>query len=135
MKYSSTFDHCDLKNVKLYLNSQYYPYDNLNLSFTSNRYGLLYNMYARFKSSYYYNDMIGKSASPTMTPKDFKQYAPLVVIDCSKQVESVKSSTIDVRLEFESEKDFPNSTTAYCLILHDVIYEYTPLSGVVRRLA
>lgn len=133
-KRSSTFDHCELKNIKLYLNSQYYPYDNLNLSFTSNRYGMLYDMYARFKSSYYGNESV-KCLAPSMTPDDFKTYAPLVVIDCSKQVESVKSSTIDVRLEFESSQTFPADTTAYCLILHDVIYEYTPLSAVVRRLA
>lgn len=133
-KRSSTFDHCNLKNVKLYLNAQYFPYDNLNLSFDSNRYGLLYDMYARFKSSYYHNDTNGKSVAPTLTPADFKTYAPVVVIDCSKQIESVKSSTIDVRLEFEADKEFPSATTAYCLILHDVVYEYTPLSGIVRRL-
>lgn len=131
-KQSSLFDHCDLKNVKLYLNSQYYPYDNLNLSFATNRFGLLYDMYARFKSSYYSHETV-KSFAPTMTPTDFKTYAPLIVIDCSKQMESVKSSTVDVRIEFESDKEFPSNTTAYCLILHDVIYEYTPLSGVVRR--
>lgn len=132
-KETSNFDHCKLTNVKLYLNSQYYPYDNLNLSFDTNRYALLYDMYARFKTSYYGGEC-GKWTVPTLTPTDFKQYAPLVVIDCSKQNESVKSSTVDVRLEFESNADFPENTTAFCLIIHDVIFEYTPLTSSVRRI-
>jgi hypothetical protein len=134
-KQPAEFDHCALRNAKLYLNSQYYPYDNLNLSFTNNRYGLLYDMYSRFKSSYYDDgDGCSKCITPTMTPEEFKTYAPLVVIDCSKQYESIKSSTIDVRLEFESENEFPDNTTAFCLILHDVIFEYAPLTGTVQRL-
>jgi len=33
---SNIFDHCLLNNVKLYLNSEFYPYDNLNLDFDKN---------------------------------------------------------------------------------------------------
>lgn len=45
---SSQFDHCDLTNVKLYLNCKSYPYDDMNLDFSANRYALLYHMYASF---------------------------------------------------------------------------------------
>ena len=30
-KNSGEFDHCNITNVKLFLNSQYYPYGNLNI--------------------------------------------------------------------------------------------------------
>lgn len=30
------FDHCKLRNIKLFLNSEFYPYDALNLDFASN---------------------------------------------------------------------------------------------------
>jgi len=33
--------HCDLVDVKVYLNSEVYPYDGLNQNFTYNRYALL----------------------------------------------------------------------------------------------
>jgi len=34
---TSWFDHCKLNNVKLYLNSECYPYDDMNLDFEKNR--------------------------------------------------------------------------------------------------
>jgi len=34
---ASRFDHCKLNNVKLYLNSECYPYDDMNLDFDKNR--------------------------------------------------------------------------------------------------
>lgn len=122
------FNHCKLKMVKLFLNSQFFPYDNLNISFTTKKYKLLYDMYARFQSSYY-----GKPNTPLLTPEKFASDAPIVVIDCSNQNESVKSSTVDIRLEFEVEENIEANTIAYCLILHDSIVTYTPLTGTVRK--
>jgi hypothetical protein len=54
-KDASKFNHCNLKNIKLYLNSQSYPYENLDYTRRHNRYALAYDMYARFQQSYYYN--------------------------------------------------------------------------------
>ena len=85
-------------------------------------------MYARFQSSYY-----NKNNNPLLTPATFKSHAPIVVIDCSKQNEAVKSSAVDIRVEFEFENNVPEKTTAYCLILHDTIVTYTPLTGLVKR--
>lgn len=127
-KHAGKFDHCNLTNVKLFLNSQFFPYDNLNVTFTKNRFSLLYDMYARFQSSYY-----GKTNSPLLDPKMFASDAPIIVIDCSKQNESLKSSTVDIRLELEFEDNIPANTTAYCLILHDSIVTYTPLTGIVKK--
>lgn len=126
---AGSFDHCNITNIKLFLNSQFFPYDNLNLQFTKDRYSMLYDMYSKFQSSYY-----GRSNSPLLSPGKYKSYSPIVVIDCSKQNESVKSSTVDIRIEFETEDKIPANTTAYCLILHDTIVTYTPLTGVVRKM-
>lgn len=126
---AGVFDHCYLTNIKLFLNSQFFPYDNLNIMFSKGRYGILYDMYSRFQSSYY-----GRMDSPLLTPEKFKALAPIALIDCSKQNESIKTSTVDIRIEFELEENIPESTTAYCLILHDTIVTYTPLTGVVRRM-
>ncbi|XP_053980772.1 uncharacterized protein LOC128877473 [Hylaeus volcanicus] len=40
---ASNFDACKLTNVKLYLNSDFYPYDDLNLDFDRNRYVILFD--------------------------------------------------------------------------------------------
>ena len=33
---NSWFDHCNLSNIKLFLNSQYYPYNSMNLNIEHN---------------------------------------------------------------------------------------------------
>ncbi|MGP1958577.1 MAG: hypothetical protein ACTS7E_00835 [Arsenophonus sp. NC-CH8-MAG3] len=64
----------------------------------------------------------------------FITHYPLFVIDCSRQEETFKSAAVDVRLEFESSENFPTITTAYALVIHDPIVQYTPLSNTVHRL-
>lgn len=127
----SQFDHCYIRNVKVYLNSNYFPYENLNVSFTNNRIALLYEQYVRFQQSYY-----GRRPEPLLNEKQFKDLAPLFVIDCSRQVDNIKSGpVVDVRVEIESESEIPDQTSAYCLILNDCIIEYKPLSNIVRKIS
>ncbi|XP_044019504.1 uncharacterized protein LOC122859885 [Aphidius gifuensis] len=78
---AARFDHCNITNVKLYLNSQIFPYGNLNLDISKNQFSLLYDMYANFSESYYGAkiDLISKNS--------FIHQSPLIVIDCSKQNE------------------------------------------------
>ena len=128
-QYANRFDHCSITNVKLFLNSQYYPYGSLNLNSNQNQFALLYEMYANFQCSYY-----GKEFEPLLTKETFKKYAPLIVIDCSKQNEFLKQASKDVRLEFESCTNFPANTAAYWLILHDRIVQYKPISGAVKKI-
>ena len=128
-KDASCFDHCKLTNLKLHLNSVCYPYDDLKLDFANNHYALLYDMYCRFQDSYY-----NSTAMPLLTKEQFRENAPIVVIDCSKQNESIRSAPVDIRLEFEVASDFPDNTTAYCLIIHDKSITYDPSTNIVRKL-
>ncbi|XP_046746393.1 uncharacterized protein LOC124411344 [Diprion similis] len=127
--HASYFDHCDLRNVKLFLNSDSYPYENLNVSCKNEQFALLYDMYAKFQNSYY-----GIENRPILDMQTYIKDAPIMVIGCSRQNESIKSATVDIRIEFVSETDIENGTAAYRLILHDRIVEYTPLTNVVRKL-
>ena len=43
-------------------------------------------MYTNFQENYY-----GREPKPYLSMNDFLEFAPLIVIDCSKQNESVKS--------------------------------------------
>jgi len=86
-------------------------------------------MYSRFQTAYY-----GKEAEPLLSKMEFLNYAPLLVIDCSKQHELLETGPVDVHLEFESHENFPAETTAYCLIIHDRKVDYSPLGGdVIKR--
>jgi hypothetical protein len=123
------FDHCKLTNLKLYLNSEVYPYDNQNLNFTKHQIANLYEMYAAFQSSYY-----DSKPQPLLNIQNFKEYAPIGVIDCSRQNEVLNSGTVDIRLEMDFESEIPAHTTCYCLIIHDRIVKYSPLTNLVRIL-
>ncbi|XP_026830148.1 uncharacterized protein LOC113563135 [Ooceraea biroi] len=124
------FNDCKLTNMKLYLNSECYPYDDMNLDFDRDRYAILYEMFSRFRKAYY-----GCDCDETfLTTINFLIRGPFVVIDCSRQNESVKSATVDMRLEFDCKENVPDNTTAYCLIIHDCVVEYSPLTNVVRRI-
>ena len=120
----SVFDGCKLRDVKLYLNSNYYPYDNIRGDKT-----LFYEMFANFHFSYY-NEM----NCPSLDYTEFINKAPLYVIDCSHQDDTLKSGPVDVRLEFEADTNFPDKTTAYCLLLHDSLMAYSLLTGNVKRM-
>ncbi|XP_069354074.1 uncharacterized protein [Maniola hyperantus] len=126
----SSFDHCKTNNVTLFLNSQYYPYESLNLNFDENKYSLLYEMYSRFRQSYY-----NLPVDPLLDLLTFKEKAPLFVIDCTRQNENLKTGPVDVRIEIENSEDIPENTTAYCLIINDRLIEYKPLSNIVRKLS
>ncbi|XP_020298281.1 uncharacterized protein LOC109862612, partial [Pseudomyrmex gracilis] len=113
----SRFDHCNLSNVELFLNSDFYPYDDLNLDFGKERYAILYDIYIKFRRSYYGCD----EDEALLTLDKFIYCGPLVVIDCLRQNKTVKSATVDVRIKFNCEENVPTDTTAYCLIIHDRI--------------
>ncbi|EZA62178.1 hypothetical protein X777_05314 [Ooceraea biroi] len=112
----------------------------MHLDFTKNRYAVLYDMYTRFRRTYYALDRDDDGAMLTM--RKFLHCGHLarprtpifVVIDCSRQNEAVKSATVDVRIEFDCRRNVPPETTASCLILHDRVVEYNPLTSVVRRI-
>lgn len=126
---TSKFDHCNIINVKLFLNSETYPYENLNVNFDKNQYEILYNMYTNFQKSY-----ANRDSEPLFDRKEFKEKAPLVVIDCSKQMDGVKAGQVDVRIEIEVKNSFPENTKAYALIIHDRIIEYNPATNIVKTL-
>lgn len=121
--------HCDLTDIKVHLNSDTYPYDDLNLQFDQNRFALLYDMYLKFQQSYYLRD-----SQPLLTRENFKTIAPIVVLDVTHQNESVKTGPIDIRIELKTLKNIPPNISAYCLIIHDKMFEYIPLTNEIRKL-
>ncbi|XP_050527931.1 uncharacterized protein LOC126898025 [Daktulosphaira vitifoliae] len=124
------FDHCSLRNVKAYLNADEYPYENQNADFDNNKYTTFYNSYTQFQTMYYGR----KDPYPLLDYINYKKRGPIVVIDCSKQNDTVKTSTVDLRLDFECSKQFPDKTSLYCVIIHDCQMEYNAFTGEVRKL-
>lgn len=127
----SIFDHCQISDLKVFLNSVCYPYESLNLDFDKNQYAVLYDMYTRFQECYYHDKL---HAQPLLSFADFKSTAPLIVIDCSRQNDSLKKSVVDIRIEMQTKQYIPPQTTAYCLIVHDNMLLYNPYTNSVNRI-
>lgn len=128
----SRFDHCDLLDLKVYLNSESFPYENLNVNFGNYQYAILYEMYARFQEEFYH-DRSPYYGAPMLTFEEFRTIAPIIVVDCSHQNETLKKSIIDIRIEFQTRTNIAANTTAYCLIVHDNIVTYNPYTNIVSR--
>lgn len=126
----SGFDHCNISDVKLYINNERYPYDNLNLNFGENSYHEMYLMYMKAQQSYYNGTAAFNSMELTFA--DFSTH-PLFVFDCSRSDESIKLGMVDVRIEIHARENIVAQTSAYCLIIHDNLISYSPFSSIVHR--
>jgi len=122
------FDHCKLKNIKVFLNSEYYPYTDLNLDFEKKDIAKAYEMFVRFQNSYY-----NIPSDPTIDREEFISTYPLLVVDCSKQNDSLKEGVVDIKLEIQTGENVEEHTVAYCLIIHRKEFEYNPMTNEVSR--
>lgn len=124
------FDHLNIRDIKLFLNEEFYPYYNPNINFPLKQATFLYQMYAAFQKSYYNREYI----SPLVDRDDFISKYPLFVFDASRQQDRVKdTSPVDVRLEIQTNDPIPAGTACYCLIIHDKKFELNQLTNVIRR--
>lgn len=127
---ATLFDHCNVTDLRLHINSQIYPYNMNELNITDGKYAELYHLYTNIQSSYYngteplnlFNLSIGNFQS-----------SPLFAFDTSRADESLINSSVDIRIEIRTRENMPANTAAYCLIIYDNQYAYSPLDGIVMR--
>jgi len=109
---ASVFDACNLSNMKLYLNSDFYSVIyNLNLDFDKKRYAILFDIYARCGKAYYEIDCF----ETLLNVLSFVEKGPFAVIDCSRQNKSVKNATVDVCIKFDCKE---NACKYYSILSH-----------------
>lgn len=127
---STEFDACNISNVKLYLNNERYPYDDFNLVLKESHFHELFYQMQNIQQTYY-NEISFLNPTEYKLSDFYKK--PLFAFDCTRSDESVKTGMVDVRLELEARENFTANTTAYCLIIHDNLIRYSPLSSIVHR--
>jgi hypothetical protein len=121
--------HANISDIRVYLNSTVFPYERWNLNFAKKLYGPAYYAYENFQNSYY-----GKVNEPLLNVSQFMG-TPIFVMDCSHQAEAVKSSTVDIKIEFSTVKSFAANTKVYALIIHDSFFTYNVVNGTVSNQA
>lgn len=126
-KDATLFTDAGIRDIRLYLNSEVYPYERWNLDFSKKLIAPAYYTYECFQETYYGREL----NDPLMDIGEFFKN-PVFVIDCNNQPEGIRSSTIDIKLEFEGNKKFDKNIRVYALILHDAFLTYNALDGSVR---
>ena len=117
VKNPAVFDHCDLKNMYVTLNSERYPAVDYNLDFNNNKYSRAFRDAAKFDNRLYgVSDII---AQPNLTALNYRYICPLFVFDVSNQAERLKSTVLDVQLKATFNANVPAGTMAYAVIISD----------------
>lgn len=124
------FDSCFASDVRLHLNSQIYPYNMNVLDLGGGIFAELYNSYASIQSNYYNS---AETSNPFALSCTAFQESPLFVFDTSRADESLIDSSVDVRVEIKTRQNIPPNTAAYCLIIYDSEFTYSPFDGIVVR--
>lgn len=128
----SEFDHCNVSNMKLYLNNERFPYDDYNLQFTDGFYHELFLTISKIQQSYY-NGTAGTNPLAEWTTYASMLQRPIFAFDCTRSDESIKPGMVDVRLEIQTRANIRGNTSAYCLIIHDNLVRYSPFTSMVHR--
>lgn len=127
---ASKFDHSNIRELRLNLNSQIYPYNMNEINLNSAQYSELYDMYSHIHSSYYNG---AEATNPFgLSYIDF-QSSPLFVFDTTRVDESLIDSAVDIKVEIKTRENIPEKTAAFCLIIYDNEFTYSPFDGLVVR--
>ncbi len=116
------FDHCNLTNAYVMLNSTRYPAVDYQLDFTQQKYSRVYKQATDFRKNYYGMDELISNSN--INPVDYKDLFPLYVFDVSKQSERVKGGITDITFKAQFAVNVPAGTTAYATVISDRIIKF-----------
>jgi len=114
----SIFDHCNLTNMFVMLNSRRYPkidYDDTN--FTQQKFSMVYGDAAAFRTKFYNVEEL--ISSPNITPSDYKELFPMFVFDVTKQSEKLKNSVTDIQIKAQFSANVAANTEAFAVVIND----------------
>ena len=118
-KNPSSFDHANLKNAYVALNSDRYPAVDYNLSFSNQKFSRVYGDAALFGVKFFgMNELITLS---NITPSDYKTLYPLFTFDVSNQKEKLKFSVVDIQIKTNFTENVPANTRAFALVISDKV--------------
>ena len=117
-----TFDHVNLKNPYVTLNSDRYPAVDYNLSFFNQKLFRMYGDSGLFGVKFFGMDELITQFS--ITPSDYKTLYPLFTFDVSKQKDKLKSSVVDIQIKANFTENVPANTRAFALVISDKMLSF-----------
>jgi len=117
----AVFDHLNLKNAYVTLNSERYPMSDIITNVNRNEYMKLYGMFDDFKKEYYGIDSLVGGTQVNVAA--YKSLFPIIVFDVRKQNKKLKTGVTDIQVRFEFAAAVPANTMAYSVIISDRFYK------------
>ena len=114
----SLFDHCNLTNMFVMLNSRRYSgidYDGNN--FTQQKFSRVHGVATVFRTKFYRLEEL--VSSPNIQPSDFKELFPIFVFEVSKQSKKLKNSVTDIQIKAQFSANVPENTEAFVVVISD----------------
>ena len=110
-KNPSTFDHVNLRNDYVMLNSDRYPAVDYNLLFANQKLFRVYGDAAVFGVKFFGMDELITQSNITST--DYKTFYLLFTFDVSKQKKKLKFSVVDIQIKANFIENVPANTGAF----------------------
>jgi hypothetical protein len=117
----AVFDHLNIRNAYVTLNSERFPMSDIITNFDRNEYMKLYDMFDDFKKDYYGIDSLVGGTQVNVAA--YKSLFPIIVFDVRKQNEKIKTGVTDIQVKFEFGTAVPADTTAYSVMISDRFYK------------
>ena len=121
-KNPSTFDHVNLRNAYVMLNSDRYPAVDYNLSFTNQQFSRVYGDAALFGVKFFGMDELITQSN--ITPSDNKTRYLLFTFDVSKQKEKLKSCVVDIQIKAHFTENDAANTRAFAQVVSDKMLSF-----------
>ena len=116
-KNAALFDHCNVTNMSVVLNSTKYPPLDVNANFTKNQFIQFYKYMSEFTRDYYGVDpLLGGSG---IHANSYKELTPLFVFNVSKQSERLNHGIVDITIDMQFSENVAANTRAYALVISD----------------
>ena len=119
---SSTFDHVNLKNAYVTLNSDRYPAVDYNLSFANQEFSRVCRDAGLFGVKFFGMDELITHFN--ITPCDYKTLYPLFTFDVRKQKEKLKSCVVNIKIKSNFTEIVPANIRAFALVISDKILSF-----------
>jgi hypothetical protein len=112
----SIFDHLNLESLTVSVNEDRYPTQPARLDFKNMSVSRAYKDFAEFKAKFYGSDPEVTTACG-ITPYEFVITYPIHVVDLRYQLNELKTSVQDIRIDCEFREAIPAATTVYAVMV------------------
>ena len=114
---ASLFDHSNLMNMSVVLNSTKYSPLDANANFTKYQFAQFYKYMTEFTRDYYGMDPLLSGSA--IHPLGHNELTPLFIFNVSKQSERLNQGVVDITAEMQFSANVAANTKAHALVISD----------------